>query len=465
MPIGSSDSIIYNIDGIQDNQILVYDAATGSFKNETAAVSANSSVTGQGRNVGTYGVGLYKQNDSQYLEFYKLQAGSNATIALNDNVITIDAVVGSGSLALGTANASTILVTNTDGNIASGSDSLTFDGTTFNFIGAANNVTVANGLVTSNNLVTTNLTFGGMVMPTADGTAGYVLATDGSNNLDWVARTDISGKVDSTTFNAHVAQAMFTTSSNAPALDNTYDLGNTTNKYNEIFSTYFRGTADISVNAQNLGSQPAANYRLAADSYTKAEVDSAVAGATSDSQDLTISGNIISLTGQTGNVDITSLLVAGNYTNADVDTHLNQSNPTSGYVLSWNGSDYAWVAQSGGGGGGSSTLAGLSDTPSNFSGAGGKYLKVNSGATAVEFDTLSLTDLSITDGTANQVLKTDGAGNFSFTNQTGGSDQTLTWNAGTYALGISSGNSIDLSALAQDISLSGNVISLSLIHI
>ena len=33
------------------------------------------------------------------------------------------------------------------------------------------------------------------------------------------------------------------------------------------------------------------------------------------------------------------------YTNTDVDTHLNQSNPTSGHVLSWNGSDYAWVAQ------------------------------------------------------------------------------------------------------------------------
>ena len=37
------------------------------------------------------------------------------------------------------------------------------------------------------------------------------------------------------------------------------------------------------------------------------------------------------------------------YTNSDVDAHLNQSNPTSGYVLSWNGADYAWVAQSGGG--------------------------------------------------------------------------------------------------------------------
>ncbi len=39
------------------------------------------------------------------------------------------------------------------------------------------------------------------------------------------------------------------------------------------------------------------------------------------------------------------------YGNSDVDTHLNQSGPTSGYVLSWNGSDYEWVAQSGGGGG------------------------------------------------------------------------------------------------------------------
>ena len=44
--------------------------------------------------------------------------------------------------------------------------------------------------------------------------------------------------------------------------------------------------------------------------------------------------------------------ITDSYTNTDVDTHLNQSNPTSGYVLSWNGSDYAWVAQSGGGGGG-----------------------------------------------------------------------------------------------------------------
>ena len=33
--------------------------------------------------------------------------------------------------------------------------------------------------------------------------------------------------------------------------------------------------------------------------------------------------------------------------NAAIDSHLNQSNPTSGYVLSWNGSDYAWVTNAG----------------------------------------------------------------------------------------------------------------------
>ena len=41
----------------------------------------------------------------------------------------------------------------------------------------------------------------------------------------------------------------------------------------------------------------------------------------------------------------------GSYTDTSVDTHLNQSSATTGQVLSWDGSDYSWVAQSGGGGG------------------------------------------------------------------------------------------------------------------
>jgi hypothetical protein len=41
---------------------------------------------------------------------------------------------------------------------------------------------------------------------------------------------------------------------------------------------------------------------------------------------------------------------ATQYANSDVDTHLNTSTATSNQVLSWTGSDYDWVAQSGGGG-------------------------------------------------------------------------------------------------------------------
>ena len=45
------------------------------------------------------------------------------------------------------------------------------------------------------------------------------------------------------------------------------------------------------------------------------------------------------------------------YANSDVDAHLNVSGASSGQILSWNGSDYAWVADQTGGGGGSLTVA------------------------------------------------------------------------------------------------------------
>jgi hypothetical protein len=55
------------------------------------------------------------------------------------------------------------------------------------------------------------------------------------------------------------------------------------------------------------------------------------------------------------------------YTNADVDAHLNTDTATASQVLSWTGSDYDWVAQSGGGGGVTSIIAGtgISILPGN----------------------------------------------------------------------------------------------------
>ena len=49
--------------------------------------------------------------------------------------------------------------------------------------------------------------------------------------------------------------------------------------------------------------------------------------------------------------DTTNLLSGATYNDAAVDTHLNTGTATIGEVLSWNGTDYNWVPQSGGGGG------------------------------------------------------------------------------------------------------------------
>ena len=472
MAIGSNETISFNLDNVTDNQILVYDASTGSFKNETSAVSANANVTGQGRNVGSQGVGLYKQNDGAYLEFYKLQSGANTTLTLTDNVLFIDAVVGTGSTTLGSANANTVVVADANGNVFNGSDSLTFDGTTFSFLGSGNNVTVANGLVTANNLVTTNLTFAGITMPTADGTANQILVTNGSNVLSFANQQDISVKTDNTAFNAHVAQAMVTTASNAPALDNTYDLGNSSNKYSEVFSTYFRGTADLAVNATNLGSQPAANYRLAADSYTSAQVDALIANVdTSNTSGLlanvTVTNGTTSFVEENGNVDIRgdgNITVTTDTGNkrltigldaTDIATRAFRQILVSGQnnVVADNSADsLTFVAGSG------MTIttseAGDSITFTSTGGGGGGG---NSN--------VSLTDFSVStqSPSGNGSLSYNNAGVFSFTPANiQATTQSLSWNAGTSELSISSGNTVDLSVLAaQDLTISGNVISLT----
>ena len=56
------------------------------------------------------------------------------------------------------------------------------------------------------------------------------------------------------------------------------------------------------------------------------------------------------------------------YTNSSVDSHLNVSSATSGQILSWNGSDYAWVADQTGSGGGSGISNIVEDTTPQLGG-------------------------------------------------------------------------------------------------
>ena len=83
--------------------------------------------------------------------------------------------------------------------------------------------------------------------------------------------------------------------------------------------------------------------------------------ADSNSDTLTFAagtGISISTNSSSDTVTITATGGGGSsYTDSDVDTHLNVSGASSGQILSWNGTDYAWVADQTGGGGGSGLQA------------------------------------------------------------------------------------------------------------
>ena len=119
------------------------------------------------------------------------------------------------------------------------------------------------------------------------------------------------------------------------------------------------------------------------------------------------------------------------YTNANVDTHLNTGSASTNEVLQWDGSDYAWAS-----------------LPS-------------AGVTSL----LNLTDVGA-DGTAGQVLTTDGSGNFTFTSIGGAgggdyadsdvsahlntssasADQILSWTGSDFAWVADGVNPSDISA-------------------
>ena len=107
--------------------------------------------------------------------------------------------------------------------------------------------------------------------------------------------------------------------------------------------------------------------------------------------------SIPTLTSQLTN-DAGFITSASTYDNSDVDSHLNQSNPTSGYVLSWNGSDYTWVANAGGGG---IALTDLSATT-------GLSYNNGTGVFSLNAELKNLSNVASTAPSTGQVLKWNG---------------------------------------------------------
>lgn len=137
-----------------------------------------------------------------------------------------------------------------------------------------------------------------------------------------------------------------------------------------------------------------------------------------------------------GSFTFTTISSGGDYANTDVDSHLNTSSAANNTVLSWNGTDYAWITPTGGG----IALDDISiGTEPAAAGNGGLSYDSNTGVITytppiIPAAVTDLTDLGISDGTAGQVLTTNGNGVFSFTTAAGGSSlQSRTTKSGTTA--------------------------------
>ena len=222
---------------------------------------------------------------------------------------------------------------------------------------------------------------------TYDGTTWKADGVTSSYTLPTASATVLGGiKVGSgLTINAGV----LATTGGSQTLDQVLANGNTTTR--DIDTT---GKIKFSNNYANLGDLPSASTYHGMFAHVHAEGHGYFAHAGAWTQLIDTGSSI----GELGDVDLSSAPTDGqvlkwdnasskwkaasdatgsSYTNSDVDTHLNTSTASSGQILSWNGSDYAWVADQTGGGGGSSltvqdegSALSTDATTLNFVGAG-----------------------------------------------------------------------------------------------
>ena len=298
------------------------------------------------------------------------------------------------SASAGTIHASNYTDTNTTYTAGSG---LTLSGTEFSLTGGHYN----------DSAVDTHLNVSGA-------TANQVLKWTGTD-YDWVTSTD-----SDTTYTAgsgltltgtvfSLTGGTVTASSSTAFTNKTGNISQWTNDAGYLTSETDSQT--LSLSGTTLAISTGNNVDLGAltiDDFADVNITSV-----SDGQFLTYNNgsgewtnstvSIPTLTSQLTN-DAGFITSASTYDNSDVDTHLNQSNPTSGYVLSWNGSDYAWVSN-----GASGAHYTDSDARAAFSATTGLSYNSGTGVFSLNSQLENLSDVSSTTPNTGEVLKWNGS--------------------------------------------------------
>ena len=302
MPNITGDNLTFNIDGIQDNQILVYDSTQGIFVAQNSlAADANAAVTG-GNNVGASGIGLFSAKDGTQLSFKKIQGSGATSITESANVITVsstaytqptpvvshkidgNAYIISGRNFGNNANVQAYAGIINDANYPTHSQSAGYDAktrfvlssndqtdvelssqhslllrtkstdghievrsanSTVFYVGSSSSTTPALKLNANRSTTFANA----FTLPSSDGSSGQVLVTNGSGAVSWTTLS--TGGISASQLTANLANYIPKSATSAPDTTMAYDIGNSNYKYLNIYANRFRGTADF---ASALGS-------------------------------------------------------------------------------------------------------------------------------------------------------------------------------------------------------------------
>jgi hypothetical protein len=248
--------------------------------------------------------------------------------------------------------------------------------------------------------LTSVTSFSGNTFPTTVGGSNQIIVTDGAGNLSWV--DSVAPQVTTNTNNIATLQSSSSNWNTAFGWGNHATAGYLTSETDSQTLSLSGTTLSISTgNNVDLGV-------LTLDDFADVAISSVSDGqfltynnGSGDWENSTVS--IPTLTSQLTN-DAGFITSASTYDNSDVDTHLNQSNPTSGYVLSWNGSDYAWVSN-----GASGAHYTDSDARAAVSATTGLSYNSGTGAFSLNSELSGLSNVSSSVPTSGQVLKWNGS--------------------------------------------------------
>jgi len=181
---------------------------------------------------------------------------------------------------------------------------------------------------------------------TSTGSSGEVLSWDGSD-YNWIAQP-----ADQNTFTRVTVGGV------------NVDAGTATDAFSIVAGTNVTLAADasaktITINSSGGGGGGGTDLNSLSSGVINQVTDSIAfidADDSGASKKETIADFVSAITGS--GITASNGVLSADYNNAAVDTHLNVSTASTNEVLSWDGSDFDWVAQSGGG---SSTFATLTE--------------------------------------------------------------------------------------------------------